>query len=127
MHETSSPWTFLSPSTSSSSLCMSIVNILNLTKSRRRLKSNLTTINFDYIDVHDAKYLPPSFNSELLFVLSHCLWVLLVHMVVLWMARIICMTATLGIQQKQQISKMVLDFLLDELLIPVTRVHKQIL
>ena len=40
-----------------------------MTKSRKRSKSDLTTIDFDSIDIRDVKYLPPSFDSDVLFVL----------------------------------------------------------
>lgn len=30
---------------------------------------DLATINIDIIDVHDVKYLPPTFDSDILFVL----------------------------------------------------------
>lgn len=33
------------------------------------LKFDMDSIDFDYIDVQDAKYLPSSFNNEILFVL----------------------------------------------------------
>lgn len=38
-----------------------------MTKSRRRSKSDVTTIDFDNIDIHDVKYLPPNFDGDVLF------------------------------------------------------------
>ena len=49
------------------SLCLSIVNALKLTKSRRRSKSNLIIIDFDKIDLHNVNYLPSSFDGDVLF------------------------------------------------------------
>jgi hypothetical protein len=57
----------LHPSSSSSSF--NIVDTLKMTKSKRRSKSNLTTINFDSIDIRDIKYLPPSFDGDVIFIL----------------------------------------------------------
>ena len=57
----------LYPSLSSSRL--SIVNALKETNSRKRFNSDLTTIVFDNIEVHNVKYLPPSYDGNLLFVL----------------------------------------------------------
>ena len=54
---------------SSSSLGLKIVNALKLIKYKRRSKFDLTTIDFDSIDVLDVKYLPPSFDGDILFVL----------------------------------------------------------
>lgn len=51
-------------------LHLSIIDALKLTKSRRRSKSDLMTIDFDSIDLHDIKLLPPSFDCDVLFVLS---------------------------------------------------------
>ena len=95
---------------SSSSLCLNIVDALKLTKSRRRSKLDNTKIDFDNIDVRDVKYLPSSFDDDVLYC-PHCLWVFLVLKVVLWMTWIRCMTAILGAQLKSQISKVILDFL----------------
>ena len=38
-------------------------------KSRRRSKSDYTAIDFDSIDVRHIKYLPPSFNDDVVFIL----------------------------------------------------------
>lgn len=54
---------------SSSSLDLKIVNVLKLKKYRRNSKFDLTTINFDSINVRDVKYLAPSFDGDILFVL----------------------------------------------------------
>ena len=40
-----------------------------MTKSRRRFKSNHTAIDFDNIDVRVVKYLPPSFDGDVIFIL----------------------------------------------------------
>jgi hypothetical protein len=50
---------------------LTIVDALKLTKSRKRSKSNLASIDFESIDVRDVKYLPASFNSDVLFLLPH--------------------------------------------------------
>ena len=50
-----------------SSVGLSIVNAFKLTKLRS--KSDLTTINFGSVNVFDIKYLPPSFDGDVLFVL----------------------------------------------------------
>ena len=47
----------------------SIVDTLKLTKSKKRSKSNPASIDFDNIDVHDVKYLPSSFDGEILLIL----------------------------------------------------------
>ena len=54
---------------SSSSSSFHIVNALKMTKSKRRSKSDLTTIDFDSIDVRDVKYLPPSLDGDVIFIL----------------------------------------------------------
>ena len=54
---------------SSSSLDFNNVDALKITKSRRRSKSNLTAIDFDTINVRDVKYLPPSFDGDVIFIL----------------------------------------------------------
>ena len=54
---------------SSSSSCFHDVDALKMTKSRRRSKSYLTANDFDNIDVHDVKYLPPSFDGDVIFIL----------------------------------------------------------
>ena len=64
---------------------MTIVDILKLTKSKERSKFDLDTIDFDTIEVHDIKYLPPYFDGDMLLVYiapygirsSTCVW--LVH------------------------------------------------
>jgi hypothetical protein len=57
----------LHPSSSSSSF--NIVDTLKMTKSRRRSKSDLTAIGFDSIDVREVKYLSPSFDGDVIFIL----------------------------------------------------------
>src|SRR6202022_2032965 len=57
----------LHPSPSSTRLTM--VDALKLTKSRKRSKSDLASIDFDSIDVREVKYLPSSFNGDVLFLL----------------------------------------------------------
>jgi hypothetical protein len=46
-----------------------IVDALKMRKSRRRSKLDLTAIDFDNIDVRDIKYLPPSFDDDVVFIL----------------------------------------------------------
>lgn len=46
----------------SSCFGLNIVEALKLAKSRKWSKFNLTTIDFDCIDVRDDKYLLPSFD-----------------------------------------------------------------
>lgn len=64
---------FLSPYPSlhyySSSLGLSIIDALKLTKSKRRFKYDFTIIYFDNIDVCAVKHLRPFFNGGVLFVL----------------------------------------------------------
>ena len=57
---------------SPSSIGLTIVDTLKLTKSRKRSKSDLASIGFDNIDVCDVKYLPSSFNGDVLFLLPPC-------------------------------------------------------
>ena len=66
-HGASSQRPHLHPSSSSSSF--NIVNTLKMTKSRRRSKSDLTVIDFDNINVRDVKYLPSSFDGDIIFIL----------------------------------------------------------
>ena len=66
-HGSLSPHPPLHPS--SFSLCLNIINALKLTKFKRMSKSDLTTIDFDNIDVCDVKQLPLSFYGNVLFVL----------------------------------------------------------
>ena len=54
---------------SSSYSGFNIVYALKMTKSRRRFKSNLTAIDFDNIDVRVVKYLPPSFDGDVISIL----------------------------------------------------------
>ena len=54
---------------SPSSIGLTIVDALKVTKSRKRSKSDLAFIDFDNIDVRDVKYLPSSFDGDVLFVL----------------------------------------------------------
>jgi hypothetical protein len=62
-----SPYLSLPLHSSASSLGLSIVDILKLTKSKRKSKYDTTTINFDTVNVRDIKYLPP------LFMMMFCL------------------------------------------------------
>ena len=48
---------------------LTIIDALRLTKSRKISKSDLASIDFDYIDVRDVKYLPSYFNDNVLFLL----------------------------------------------------------
>ena len=48
---------------------LTMVHALKLTKSRKKSKSDLVSIDFDYINVRDVKYLPSSFNGDVLFLL----------------------------------------------------------
>ena len=54
---------------SPSSIRLIIVDALKLTKLRKMSKSDLSYIDFDNIGVHNIKYLPSSFNGDVLFVL----------------------------------------------------------
>ena len=49
---------------SPSSIGLTIVDALQVTKSRKRSKSDLAFIDFDNIDIHDVKYLPSSFDGD---------------------------------------------------------------
>ena len=40
-----------------------------MTKSTRRSKTDLTGIDSDNLDVRDVKYLPPSFDGDVIFIL----------------------------------------------------------
>jgi hypothetical protein len=66
-HMTPSQRPLLHPSPSSKGF--TIVDALKFTKSRKRSKSDLAFIDFDNIDVRDVKYLPSSFDGDVLFVL----------------------------------------------------------
>ena len=66
-HGVSSQRPPLHPSSSSSGF--NIVDALKMTKSKRRSKSDLTVIDFDSIDIRDVKYLPPSFDGDIIFIL----------------------------------------------------------
>ena len=46
-----------------------ILEALKITKCRRISKSDLTNIDFDNIVIEDVKYLPSSFNGDVLFIL----------------------------------------------------------
>ena len=46
-----------------------ILEALKITKCRRRSKFDLTNIDFDNIVIEDVKYLPSSFNGDVLFIL----------------------------------------------------------
>jgi hypothetical protein len=50
-------------------ILLNIVDALKIIKSRKMSKSDLTAIDFDNIDVHDIKYLPPSFDGGVIFIL----------------------------------------------------------
>lgn len=52
------------------SSCFYIYDAVEMTKSRRRSKSDLTKIFFYIIYAGDIKYLPPSFNGNVIFILS---------------------------------------------------------
>ena len=66
-HGSSSQRPPLHPSSSSSGF--NTVDALKLTKSRKRFKFDLNVINFDSKDVRDVKYLPPSFDDDVIFIL----------------------------------------------------------
>jgi hypothetical protein len=53
----------------SSSVGMNIVDALKQTKFRKRSKSDFASIDFDNIEVRDVKYMPSSFDGDILFVL----------------------------------------------------------
>ena len=53
----------------SSSSSFNIVDALKMTKSKKKSKFYLTAIDFDSIDVRDVKYLPPSFDGGVIFIL----------------------------------------------------------
>jgi hypothetical protein len=55
---------------SPSSIWLTMVDALKLIKSKKRLKSDLASIDFDSIDVSEVKYLPFSFNGDVLLLLS---------------------------------------------------------
>jgi hypothetical protein len=57
----------LHPSPSSTGL--TVVDALKLTKSRKKSKLYLASIDFDTIDVREVKYLSSSFNGDILFLL----------------------------------------------------------
>ena len=54
---------------SPSSIGLTMVDALKLTKSRKRSKSDLASIDFDSIDVCDVNYLTSSLNGDVLFLL----------------------------------------------------------
>ena len=54
---------------SSSSIGLTIIDALKFTKSRKRSKSDLASIDFENIVVRNVKYLPSSFDGDILFVL----------------------------------------------------------
>ena len=56
---------------SPSSIGLTIVDALKLIKSRKKSKSDLASIDFDSTHVRDVKYLPSSFNGDVLLLLSH--------------------------------------------------------
>ena len=92
-HGTPSQRPPLHPLASSSNL--NIVEALKLTKSKKRSKFDLTTIDFDNIDVRDVKYLPPSFDGDI-FVLPLWQWEFQGRVVVPWMAWTRYVMDTLG-------------------------------
>ena len=51
-----------------SSSGFNIVDALKMTKSRKMSKSDLTAIDFESIDVRDVKYLPPSFDDNVIYI-----------------------------------------------------------
>ena len=63
-------------------LDLDIVDALRFTKSQYDLR----TIDFDNMNVHDVKYLPPSFEWNIWLCCPHYLWMNLMYMVVLWMS-----------------------------------------
>ena len=66
-HDSSSQCPLLHPFSSFSRF--KIVDTLKMIKSRRRSKSDRTVIDFDSLDVRDIKYLPPSFNDDVIIIL----------------------------------------------------------
>lgn len=88
---------------SSSFLGLSIVDSLNLTKSTRRFKYYLISIDFVKIDARDVNYLSPSYDRDVNLPPPYGS----VSMDVpkehghLWITWIRCVTATIGVQQKQ--------------------------
>ena len=87
-----------------------------MTKSRRSSKSDLTAIDFDSIDVRDVKYLLPIFDGDVIFLLPpinvdvFCTYGRSMDERGCQVFATNFVTDTLGAQQKQQISKMILDF-----------------
>lgn len=57
--------------TLSSSSSLSIVDALKLAKSVKRSKYDIVTIDFYNINMHEVKYLPPSFDGDVMFALQH--------------------------------------------------------
>ena len=66
-HGSTSQRPLLHPSLSS--LGFNIVDALKMTKSRRRSKFDDPAIDFDNIDVRDVKYLLPSSDGDIIFIL----------------------------------------------------------
>lgn len=89
----------------SSSSSLNIVEALKVTNSKKRIKYDLTIIDFNNIDLCDVKHLPPSFDGDILFVLPPmAIWVPSAYGHFMdGITR--CATGTLGAQQKLQISK----------------------
>jgi len=56
---------------SPSSIGLTMVDALKLTKSRETSNFDLTSIDFDNIDVHDDKYLLAFFHGDILFFLPY--------------------------------------------------------
>jgi hypothetical protein len=54
---------------SPSSIGLTMIDALKLTKLRKRSKSEFASIDFDNIDVRDVKYLLSYFNDDILFLL----------------------------------------------------------
>lgn len=70
---------------------------------------DLTSIDYDNIDVRDVKYSSPSFDIDVEFVFPLWQQEFLVHMAVPWMAWTRRAMDNLGAQQKQLISNTSLD------------------
>ena len=57
---------------SPSSIGLTIIDALKFTKCRKMSKSDITAIDFENIVVRDVKYLPSSFDGDILFALPPC-------------------------------------------------------
>ena len=96
-----------------------MADALKLTKSRKTSKSDLAFIDFDYIDVRSVKYLPFSFNGDVLFLLPPVPYKVPSMYGRSMDGRIRCATDALGAPPKPQMSKMILDCPSGVLLVPV--------